>query len=253
MIAIENVRLFTELQEKNRALTESLAQRTATSEILRVISQSPTDVQPVFDAIADSAVRLCESTFGVVHRFDRTNIELPIAMCNVTDEQMALYRRIFPLAASMDTALGESALTRRTVHVEDTQAERRYTTDTEAVRVARKVLGFRTMLAVPMVHRDQAVGIIAIWRREQRPFSAAQIALVETFADQAVIAIENVRLFTELETRNAELTTALERQTATSEILRVISGAQQDARRVRHDCAERGTAVPCDDGRGVSS
>src|SRR5262245_15346456 len=211
-----------------RSLTESLEQQTATSEILRVISSSPTDVKPVFDAIASSAVRLCESTYGVVHRFDGTNIGLPVAMCNVGDEQLALYRRTFPLEASMDNALGESALTRRTVQIEDTQAERRYTLDTEAVRAAREVLGYRTVLMVPMVHRDQALGIIAIWRREQRPFSAKQIALVETFADQAVIAIENVRLLKELQTSNRELTTALEQQTATSDILRVISGSPTD-------------------------
>jgi len=228
VIAIENVRLFKELEARNRDLTVALDQQTATAEILRVISQSPTDVQPVFDAIASSAVRLCESTYGVVHRFDGTNIELPIAMCNVTDEQMALYRRIFPLAASMDTSLGESALTRRTVQVEDTQAEHRYTADTEAVRVARDVFGYRTVLMVPMVHRDQTLGIIAIWRREQRPFSAKQIALVETFADQAVIAIENVRLFTEVQEKNRALTEALDQQTATSEILRVISSSPTD-------------------------
>src|SRR5262245_39445826 len=218
-----------------RSLTESLEQQTATSEILRVISSSPMDVQPVFEAIASSAVRLCESTYGVVHRFDGTNIELPIAMCNVTDEQMALYRQIFPLAASMDTSLGESVLTRRTVQIEDTQAERRYTSDTEAVRVARGVLGYRTVLMVPMVHRDHALGVIAIWRREQRPYSPKQITLVETFADQAVIAIENVRLFTELQEKNQALTQAhaqvsesLEQQTATSEILRVISQSPTD-------------------------
>ena len=239
VIAIENVRLFTELQEKNQALTqahaqvtESLDQQTATAEILRVISQSPTDIQPVFDAIASTAVRLCESNYGVVHRFDGTNIGLPVAMCNVTDEQMALYRRIFPLAASLDNALGESALTRRTVQIEDTQAERRYTLDTGAVRVAREVFGYRTVLMVPMVHRDQALGIIAIWRREQRPFSPGQIALVQTFADQAVIAIENVRLFTELQASNRELTTALDTQTATSDILRVISRSQTDVQPV---------------------
>jgi GAF domain-containing protein len=211
--------------EVRQSLREALARETATGDILRVINQSPADVQPVFDAIADNAVRLCESTFSVVYRFDGTNIELPIAMCNVTDEQMALYRRIFPLAASMDTALGESALTRRTVHVEDTRAERRYTSDTEAVRVAREALGYRTMLAVPMVHRDQALGIIAIWRREQRPFSAKQIALVETFADEAVIAIENVRLFKETKE-------ALEQQRASGEILGVISSSPTDVQPV---------------------
>jgi GAF domain-containing protein len=232
VIAIENVRLFNELEARNLDLTEALDQQTATAEILRVISQSPTDVQPVFDAIASSAVRLCESTYGVVHRFDGTNIELPIAMCNVTDEQMALYRWIFPLAASMDTSLGEAALTRRTVQVEDTQAEHRYTPDTEAVRVAREVFGYRTVLMVPMVHRDHALGIIAIWRREQRPYSPKQITLVETFADQAVIAIENVRLFKELQTSNRELTTALDTQTATSDILRVISRSQTDVQPV---------------------
>jgi GAF domain-containing protein/anti-sigma regulatory factor (Ser/Thr protein kinase) len=235
VIAIENVRLFTELQEKNQALTtahaqvtESLDQQTATAEILRVISQSPMDVQPVFDAIARSAVRLCEATYGIVHRFDGTNVGQPIAMYNVTDEQMALYRRIFPLAASMETALGESVLTRRTVHVEDTRTERRYTSDSEAIRVTREVLGYRTLLVVPMVHRDQALGIIAVWRRGQRPFLPKQIALVETFADQAVIAIENVRLFTELEEKNRRLTVALDQQTATSEVLRAISSSVID-------------------------
>src|SRR5262245_30601283 len=158
VIAIENVRLFTELQEKNQALTEahaqateSLEQQTATSEILRVISQSPTDVQPVFDAIVSSAVRLCESTYGVVHRFDGAIIEQPIAMYNVTDGQVALYRRSFPLTGSIETALGECAVTRRTVHVEDALMEHRYRSDTEAVRMAREVLGYRTLLAAPSV------------------------------------------------------------------------------------------------------
>src|SRR5215475_5207843 len=231
-IAIENVRLFNETKE-------ALEQQTATAEILRVISQSPTDVQPVFDAIASSAVRLCASTYGGVSRFDGTNIEQPIAMYNVTDAQMALYRRIFPLAASMETALGESVLTHRTVHVEDTLTERRYMSDSEAIRVARDVLGYRTLLAVPMVHLGQAVGIISVWRREQLPFSPKQIALVETFADQAVIAIENVRLFKELEARNRDLTEAhakvseaLDQQTATSEVLRVISQSQTDVQPV---------------------
>src|SRR5262249_11333212 len=166
-IAIENVRLFTELQDKNRALTaahaqvtESLDQQTATADILRVLSQSPTDVQPVFDAIASSAVRLCESTYGGVSRFDGTNIEQPIAMHNVADEQMALYRRIFPLAASMETALGECVLTRRTVHVEGTLRERRYTSYTEAIRGARDALAYITLLIVPMVHRCQAVPLL---------------------------------------------------------------------------------------------
>jgi GAF domain-containing protein len=189
-------------------------------------------------------------------------------MCNITDEQMALYRRIFPLAASMDTSLGESALTRRTVQVEDTQAEHRYTADTEAVRVARDVFGYRTVLMVPMVHRDQALGIIAIWRREQRPFSAKQIALVETFADQAVIAIENVRLFTELQEKNqaltqahAHVTEALDQQTATAAILRVISGAQRELQPVFDTivqsaarlCNARIAAVFRSDGQTVSN
>src|SRR5262245_22767783 len=149
VIAIENVRLFTELQEKNKALTtahaqvtESLEQQTATAEILRVISQSPTDSQPVFDAIATSAVRLCESTYGVVHLFDGTNIQQPIAICNVPDDQLALYQRIFPLTASLDTAMGEAVLTRRTIQVEDNLSERRYASDTEAIRPAGGRLGY---------------------------------------------------------------------------------------------------------------
>src|SRR5262245_46894869 len=153
-------------------------------------------------------------------------------MCNVTAERMALFRRIFPLAASLDTAIGESVLTRRTVQVKDTLMERRYTSATEAVRVAREALEFRTLLVVPMVHRDQTLGIICVWRREQRPFLPRQIALVETFADQAVIAIENVRLFKELEARNGDLTEALEQQTATSEILKAIAHAPTDVQPV---------------------
>src|SRR5262249_2826017 len=108
-----------------------------------------------------------------------------------------------------------------------------YTSDTEAIRVAREVMGYRTVLVVPIVHRDQALGIISVWRKEQRPFSSKQIALVETFAAQAVIAIENVRLFTELQEKNralteahAQLSDALARQTATSEVLAVINRSQ---------------------------
>jgi signal transduction histidine kinase len=216
VIAIENVRLLKETKE-------ALEQQTATGEILRVISSSPTDIQPVLDAIAESAARLCAAHDAIVLRLDgdvlqRVSHYGPIAP--PTD-------LVFP--ATRNTVGGRTVLDRRPIHVVDLQAE----TDEFPVgsTVARQ-LGSRTVLGVPLLCSGTAIGAIYIRRTEVKPFADSQIALLQTFAAQAVIAIENVRLFTELQTSNRELTTALDTQTATSDILRVISRSQTDVQPV---------------------
>ena len=220
VIAIENVRLFTELQdEEPRPRRTALEQQTATSEILRVISSSPTDTQPVFDTIAANAARLCAARDAQVLRVDGDVLRLVSAYGSPS---MPPVRSI-----SRGHAVGRAVIDRQTVHVRDmAQAV------TEFPETSAPQHGVESLLAVPLLRNDVAVGVIRISRTQIQPFTDAQIALLQTFADQAVIAIENVRLFTELQASNRELTTALDTQTATSDILRVISRSQTDVQPV---------------------
>jgi GAF domain-containing protein/CheY-like chemotaxis protein/anti-sigma regulatory factor (Ser/Thr protein kinase) len=219
VIAIENVRLFKELEARNRDLTEALEQQTATSEILGVISSSPTDLQPVLDTIVTTAARLCDAYNGAIFRFDGEAFRLAAAY-NVSPALQA-FLRANPVRPGLGTPLRRAGLDRRPVLAADVLAD----PDLGAARASYEAEGMRTALAVPMLKEDALVGAITIHRREVRPFTDKQIKLVTTFASQAVIAIENVRLFKELETRNRELNRVLERETATSEILRVINSS----------------------------
>jgi signal transduction histidine kinase len=192
VIAIENVRLFKELEARNSALTESLEQQTATSEILRVISSSPTDAQPVFDAIAANAARLCSANEAQVLRVEGEMLRL-VAAFGVS--AMPSVRRL-----TRGHLVGRAVIDRKTIHVRDLrQALAEYPESTAAQ------YGVHSALAVPLLRDGVALGVIRISRAEIRPFTDKQIALLQTFADQAVIAIENVRLFKELEASNQEI------------------------------------------------
>ena len=197
-IAIENVRLFTELEASNRDLTTALNRQTATAEILRVISSSPTDVQPVFEAIVRSAVGLCKGFFGAVFRYQADVVDL-VAGCNVPQHGLEALRRIYPGPPAPNSVPGRALLTRQVVHIHD-QAN-----DEEFTPTVARASGFRTNIAVPMLRNGQPIGAIAVARSEVQPFSEPEIQLLKTFADQAVIAIENVRMFTELQERNREI------------------------------------------------
>jgi signal transduction histidine kinase len=228
VIAIENVRLFTELQASNRELTTALDQQTATSDILRVISQSQKDVQPVFDAIVGSAVRLLRGYTGALTRVAGDQLELA-ALTSTDDAGDAAIRARYPQSVQSEEVATRAIRERAPFNIADAETDPRVT-DTQ--RAAARVRGFRSMVVVPLLHRDEAVGTIAVTRPEAGGFTDDEMALLKTFADQAVIAIENVRLFNELEGRNRDLTEALEQQTATAEILRVISRSQTDVQPV---------------------
>jgi GAF domain-containing protein len=213
VIAIENTRLLNELRE-------SLQQRTATADVLKVISRTAFELQPIFDTLAENAVRLCEAERAFLFRFDGKLLR-SVATYNVSPELREFVDKN-PIAPGRHSISARAALERRTVHVPDIQGDPEYA---YAVRDERPI---RTTLAVPMLKGDDLVGTITIYRLELKPFTDKQIALVETFADQAVIAIENVRLFDEVQERTRDLSESLEQQTATSEVLRVISSSPGD-------------------------
>ena len=201
VIAIENVRLFTELQARNRDLTEALEQQTTTSEVLKVISRATFDLQPVLETIVENATRLCGAQKGQINRLDGESYRLAVAY-NIPPAFKAFLERN-PMHPGQGTITGRVALERRTVHVPDVLADPEYQYG-EGPRLG----GYRTMLGVPMLREGVPIGVIIIWRDEVQPFTDKQIELVTTFADQAVIAIENVRLFRELEQKSRQLEVA---------------------------------------------
>jgi len=217
VIAIENVRLFTELEARNRDLTEALDQQTATSEILHVISRSQTDVQPVFDTIVRSAVRLCNGLFCSLLQFDG-ELVYNVAQHNYTPEALEEVHRIYPTRPTRALPSGRAILERAVVHIPDVEVDPEFHDG-----ALSRAIGWRSGLFVPMLRVGAAIGAIAVTRAEQGPFSDTEIELLKTFADQAVIAVENVRLFKELEARTAELTRSVGELTALGEVSHALS------------------------------
>src|SRR5262245_43704461 len=238
VIAVENTRLFEAEQASKHELQESLEYQTAISNVLGVISRSPSELQPVLDAIVETGTRLCQADRATIWRFRNGRFQFAAASGN--SPQFIDYMRLNPPSAGQESMSGRTVIEKRTLHVEDRQED----VDHPANELARK-FGSRSMLTVPLMRENEPIGVIALQRDQVRPFSARQIGLVEAFADQAVIAIENTRLFEEVQAKTGELTEALEQQTATSEVLKVISSSPGELEPVFQTIVENAVRV-CD-------
>jgi GAF domain-containing protein len=224
VIAIENTRLLNELRQRTDDLTESLEQQTATSKVLDVISRSAFDLQAVFETVAESSVRLCGADRAIIFRFDGELLRMAVAYN--APQRLKDFILQNPIRLGRYSASGRAALERRTIHIPDVL------TDPEYTYGSKDVEALRTTLAVPILKGDELLGVMNIYHLDEvRPFTEKQIALVETFADQAAIAIDNVRLLDELRQ-------SLQQQTATADVLKVISRSTFDLRSVLQTLVE---------------
>jgi adenylate cyclase len=203
VIAIENARLLSELRQRTADLSESLEQQTATADVLRIISSSPGELEPVFQGMLENAVRICEARFGFMLRYDGDAYQTVAELCDVPAYVEEMKRG--PLKPHPESALGCVARTRQVAQIADITAHRLYAERNPLLVTGAELGGIRTIVAVPMLKDQQLIGAITIFRQEVRPFTDKQIALVQNFAAQAVIAIENARLLGELRQRTEEV------------------------------------------------
>ena len=241
VIAIENARLFEAEQQRTRELRESLEQQTATSEVLGVISSSPGNLVPVFETMLMQAIKLCEASFGVLWRYEQgrfyatTSHGVPQQFAEFLEKPM----QPTPGGAFTQIITGETV-----VQLVDIANSEPYRSGASALRRAFfDLAGAQTVLFVALRKDDVLVGVLSIYRREIRPFTDKQIALVQNFAAQAVIAIENTRLLNELRQRTEDLTEFLEQQTATSDVLQVISSSRGELEPVFQTILENATRL----------
>jgi two-component system, NtrC family, sensor kinase len=242
VIAIENARLLNELRQRTDDLSESLEQQTATSEVLSVISSSPGDLEPVFNAMLENAVRICDAKFGSLYRYNNETFD-PLALFGAPPALAQFVRERGPFQPPAGSNLDRLLRTRDVVRIADESTG-------PAPGASARFAGARSLIAVPMLKDDVLIGAISIYRREVQPFTDKQVELVQNFAAQAVIAIENTRLLNELRQRTADLTESLEQQTATSEVLRVISSSPGELEPVFQTMLENAVRI-CDAKFGV--